>query len=186
MDDKTTTQTKAKMLKVLDITRTDLSTIRSGRATPALVDHIEIMAYGTQKMKVQELATVTTSDTKTILIHPFDPSTQEDIIRGILEANVGLTPVSENADIRISIPSLTAERREEYLKLAKTKIEAGKIMIRQVRHEEMNVSKRRLESNEITEDEKDRIDKNIQELTDEMIAELDHFQELKEKELRQI
>lgn len=186
MDDPNTVAVKTKMLKALAVTKTDLSTVRTGRATPALVDHVEVVAYGAQKMKVQELATITTSDSKTILIHPFDPSTRDDIVKGILEANVGLTPVAEANDIRISIPSLTAERREEYIKLAKAKVEAGKIMIRQVRHEEMHGLKRKMDDKEITEDEKKRAEKHIQEVTDEMIAELDHLLELKEKELMQL
>jgi ribosome recycling factor len=186
MDDPNTAQVKTKMLKALEVTKTDLSTVRTGRAAPALVDHIEVLAYGSQKMKVQELATITTADSKTILIHPFDPSTRDDIVKGILEANTGLTPVAEANDIRISIPSLTEERRGEYMKLAKAKVEAGKIMIRQVRHEEMHAMKRKNEANEITEDEKKRAEKHIQEITDEMIAELDHLLDLKEKELMQI
>ncbi|MEK7166311.1 MAG: ribosome recycling factor, partial [Patescibacteria group bacterium] len=96
MDDQYTSQVRQKMLKCLEVTKVDLATVRTGRATPALVDHIEINAYGgSQRLKVRELATITTSDAQTILIHPFDPSTKEEIVKGILEANVGLTPIVE-------------------------------------------------------------------------------------------
>lgn len=187
MDDQFSSEIKQKMLKCLEVTRTDIATIRTGRATPALVEHIEVAAYGgSQKLKVRELATITTGDAKSLLIHPFDPATQEEIVKGILEANVGLSPVAESNDIRISIPPLSEERRQEYLKLARAKLEAGRIMIRQVRHEEMADLKRDFESRAITEDDKKRAEKIIQELTDEMIAELDHLGEMKEKELLQI
>lgn len=175
------------MRKSLEVTRNDLATIRTGRATPALVEHIDIKAYGgSQKLKVREIATITTSDTKSLLIHPFDPATQEEIIKGIFEANVGLSPVAEGSDIRISIPPLSAERRQEYLRLARAKLEAGRILIRQVRHDEMMDLKRDFESKSVTEDDKIRAEKTIQELTDEMIAELDHLGEMKERELLQI
>ena len=175
------------MLKCLEVTKVDLATVRTGRATPALVDHIEINAYGgSQRLKVRELATITTSDAQTILIHPFDPSTKEEIVKGILEANVGLTPIVEAEVLRLSIPSLSKERRQEYLKLARAKLEAGKVMVRQVRHDEMAGLKRALEANEVTEDDRKRYEKHIQEITDEMIAELEHLEELKEKELLQL
>ena len=187
MDDQFTTEVKAKMLKVLDITKTDLATIRTGRAAPALVENVEIVAYGgAQKLKVKELATITTQDSRMLVIHPFDPNTQDEIVKGILEANVGLTPSPDGTNIRISIPLLSQERRQEYIKLTKTKVEAGRVMIRQVRHEEMNDLRASFTAKEVIEDEKKQYEKMIQEITDEMIAELDHLADLKEKELMQI
>lgn len=187
MDDQYTSEIKAKMLKALEVTKTDLATIRTGRATPALVEHIEIAAYGgTQMLKLQELATITSHDTKTLVIHPFDPTTRDEIVKGILEANIGLSPLPEGSEIRINIPPLSADRRQEYLKLARAKLEAGRIMIRQIRHEEMSELKRDFGSKVVTEDDKKRGEKVIQELTDAMIGEIDHLGELKENELMQI
>lgn len=186
MDDQFSAEIKGRMLKALEVTKNDLATVRTGRATPALVEHMQIMAYEGQKMALRELATITTDDAKTLLIHPFDPAVREEIVKGIFEANVGLSPVAEGNDIRISIPPLSEERRQEYLKLARAKLEAGRIMIRQIRHEEMADLKRDFEVKIIIEDDKKRAEKLIQELTDEMIAELDHLGELKEKELMQI
>lgn len=187
MDDQIIAPVKTRMLKCLEITKTDLSSIRTGRATSALVEHVDILAYGgAQKMKLNELATITATDSQTLIVHPFDPSTVEDIVKGILSANVGLSPVSEGNDIRLSIPPLSTERRQEYLKLAKAKLEAGRVMIRQARHDEMSRIKRSFEAKEITEDDKKRYEKHIQEATDEFIAEVDHLGELKEKELMQI
>lgn len=178
---------KAKMQKALEVTRTDLATVRTGRATPALVENMIISAYGgSSKMKVREMATITTQDNKTLLIQPFDPATHDEIVKGIQEANTGLSPVSDGEAIRISIPPLSEERRQEYIKLAKAKLEAGRVMIRQIRHEEMSKSKRAFEAKEITEDEKKREEKLIQEVTDEMTTELDDLGASKEKELMQI
>jgi ribosome recycling factor len=187
MDDQFTTQIKSKMLKALEITKIDLGAVKTGRATPALVEHILISAYdGTQKLKVQELATLSTSDAKTLVIHPFDPTTRDEIVKGIQEANVGLTPIAEASEIRISIPSLSEERRQEYIKLARAKLEAGRIMIRQIRHEEMVKLKRSFEGKEMTEDEKKREEKLIQQTTDEVNDEVDRLGEMKEKELLQV
>lgn len=187
MDSLYISQIREHMQKALEVTKNDLGTIRSGRATPALVEHIDVSAYGgSSKMKVRELATISVSDTKTILIHPFDPATKEEITKGIMEANVGLNPVIEGNEIRISIPPLSEERREEYIKLARAKLEAGKIMIRQIRHEEMAKLKRAFEAKDITEDERHRSEKQIQDVTDQMIGELDRLAQIKEQELRQI
>lgn len=187
MDDQFSSLIKSRMVKCLEITKNDLSTIRTGRATPAIIEHLEIPAYGgSQRLKLNELATISASDSKVLLVHPFDPSTIDDIIKGLQTANVGLSPVSDGNEIRISIPPLSLERRQEYLKLAKAKLEAGRVMIRQARHEEMNKVKKTFEEKEITEDDKKRQEKRIQDITDEFIAEIDHLGELKEKELTQI
>lgn len=181
------TTTRDRMKKALEVTQTDLSSIRSGRATPALVEHIVIAAYdGTQKLKLMEMATITTMDAKTIVISPYDPSQIAEIEKGILEANVGLTPVVDGEIIRITIPLLSQERREEYLKLAKAKLEAGRVMVRQVRGDAMREFKKAEDENTINEDQRKHGEKMVQELTDEMIAELDGLGERKEAELLQV
>lgn len=187
MDDEFIASVKTKMQKSYDVTKNDIGTVRTGRATPALVENIIISAYGgTSKMKVMEIAMITAQDTKSLLIQPYDATTHDEIIKGIQEANVGLSPISDGEAIRISIPPLSEERRQEYLKLAKTKIEAGKVMIRQVRHDEMNQVKKAFDGKEISEDEKKRQEKHIQEVTDKMIEALDELGAAKEKELMQI
>ncbi|OGG34694.1 hypothetical protein A2363_04125 [Candidatus Gottesmanbacteria bacterium RIFOXYB1_FULL_47_11] len=173
---------REKMKKAIDVTRNDLSSIRSGRATPALVENIVIMAYGgSQKLRVLEMATITTMDAKTIVIAPYDVSTLADIEKGIQIASTGLTPVVDRDIIRITIPPLSAERRGEYIKLAKVKLEAGKVMVRQVRAEAMKEFKKL-----VSEDEQKHGERLVQELTDEMIAELDSMGVHKEAELLQI
>jgi ribosome recycling factor len=187
MTDQILNEARDKMRKSFDITRTDLSSIRSGRATPALVENIVISCYGgSQHLKVMEMATITTSDSKTIVITPYDPSQIGDLVKGIQEANTGLTPVEDGECVRISIPLLSEERRLEYIKLAKTKLEAGRVMIRQVRQEAMKDLKKAEADNTITEDDQKHGEKMIQELTDEMIAEIDSLGDKKEQELLQV
>jgi ribosome recycling factor len=180
-------KTRDRMRKSIEATMNDLSSIRSGRATPALVENIVIAAYeGTQRMRLMEMATITGQDAKTLLISPFDVSQVQAIERGIQEANVGLNPMVDGESIRITIPSLSEERRKEYIKLANTKIEAGKVMIRQVRHDALKETRRASDDKLITEDDLEKAEKHVQDLTDEMVAELDGARARKEEELMQV
>ena len=187
MDPQFSAQLKGKMQKAISVLQDDLSTIRTGRATPALVENVVITAYeGTQHLKVKEIATITTEGPRTVIVVPFDQTTIRDVERGINSANLGFSASVDGNIIRISIPSLTAERRDEYIKLAHVKIEGGRVMIRQVRHEAMADLKRKFEAKEVSEDDKKRLEKHIQELTDEMIAEIAVLGEKKEVELREL
>lgn len=178
---------KTRMQKAVDVTVTDLSTIRSGRASPALVENIMIAAYeGTQKLKVLEMATISAQDAKTITVAPYDPSQIQSITKGIQEANTGLNPVIDGELIRISIPPLSEERRRDYIKLAKTKIEAGKIMIRQVRQDTLKELRRAVEDKLLNEDDQHLGEKLIQESTDLMGEILTDLEKKKEAELLQI
>lgn len=174
---------KPQMQKVLDILRGDLATIRTGRAVPSLVEGLVISVYGgSTKLRVMELATVTTSDSQTLLISPFDPSIINEIEKGIQESNTGLSPVVDGHIIRISIPPLSQERREELIHLMKQKLENGRVMIRQVRHDGMSEVKKQ----ELPEDEEKRLEKEVQKITDEFIEQVDVLGKQKEQELLQI
>lgn len=178
-------QEQAQMGKILEILRTDLSTVRTGRATPSIVENIVINAYGgTAKMRVLELATIAISDPQTILITPFDASIIGEIHKGIMEGNVGLTPVIDGQVIRISIPPLSGERREELIGLVHQKLEGGRIQVRQVRREAMEEVKKQFNNKEISEDDLARLEKEIQNLTDETIKVIDDLGKKKEEELR--
>jgi ribosome recycling factor len=177
-------ETKKKIEKVLDVLKGDLSTIRTGRATPALVESIIINAYaGTARLKVMELATIGTVDAKTLIITPFDPSIINEIQKGIEAANAGFTPVIDGGLIRISIPPLSQERREELIKAMKHKLENGKVMVRQVRHEAMDRIKKEFEGRE---DDIKRLEKEVQKIVDETIETIDGYGHQKEQELMQI
>jgi ribosome recycling factor len=177
-------ETKKKIEKVLDILKGDLSTIRTGRATPALVENIIISAYGgTARLRVMELATIGAIDNKTLLITPYDPSIINEIQKGIEAANAGFTPISDGNLIRISIPPLSQERREELIKAMRHKLENGKVMVRQVRHEAMDTIKKEFE---VREDYIKRLEKEVQKLVDDTMTTIEGYGSQKEQELLQI
>jgi ribosome recycling factor len=176
--------TKQKINKVLDVIRGDLATIRTGRAAPSLVENIVVSVYGgSARLKILELATVGVSDLHSLVLTPFDPSIIHEIQKGIEAANTGLTPIVDGQVIRINIPALSQERREELIKAMRQKLENGKIMVRQVRHEAMLEVKKEFEGRE---DDIKRLEKEVQRVVDETMEQIDDFGEQKEKELLQI
>lgn len=187
MIDTVINQTRDRMKKSIEVTSGDLASIRSGRATPALVENIVVPVYGgTQHLKLMELATITTMDAKTIVIGPYDPSIISEISRGLEAANTGLSPVVDGDIIRIVIPALSEERRQEYIKLAHTKLEAGRVMVRQARQQGMKELQKLAADKTISEDEQKHAERMVQELTDEMIADIDAIGKRKEVELLQV
>lgn len=187
MDEPIIVELKQKMQKALLIVQEDLATIRTGRATPALIENVVISAYeGTQHLKVKEMATISTDGARMIIIAPFDPAVVVDIERGINSANLGYTAAPDGNLLRISIPPLTAERRDEYIKLAHIKIEGGRVMVRQIRHDVMSDLKRQFEAKELSEDDKKHLEKEIQLATDELMAEIEALKKKKEEELLQV
>jgi ribosome recycling factor len=180
-------QIKQGMQKVVDVIKIDLGTVRTGRASPALVENVVIHAYGgTQNLKVIELAQIAAQDAQTLVITPYDSSIIGEINKGLMEGNIGLMPVIDGQIVRISIPPLTEERRQQLVALVSQKLEGGKVQIRQVRHEAMNDVKKQLNDKTISEDEMFHAEKEIQKLTDETIAELDSLGKRKEEELMAI
>lgn len=175
--------TRHHMQKALNVLHDDMNTIRTGKAAPSLVENLVISAYGgSTKLKVMELATVATSDAQTLVITPFDPSTVNELQKGIQDANTGLSPVVDGHILRITIPPLSQERREQLIHLMKQKLENGKILIRQARHEAMTDVKKA----ELSEDEEHRIEKEVQKITDDFIGQIDSMGKQKEQELLQI
>lgn len=176
-----------KFQKVLDILASDISGIRTGRATSSLVENIICPAYGgTQALRVLELGSITTPDTQTIVISPWDKSIIGDIRKGILEANVGMNPTIDGEIIRISFPPLTTEDREKYVKILSQKLESAKVMARQVRADEMQEIKKKFENKELTEDDRKDDEKKLQDLTDSYVAKIDEMGEKKKQDLMQI
>lgn len=176
-------QLQSQLQKILDIIKTDIATIRTGRAVPTLVENIAITTYGgSTKLRVIELATVTVTDPQTIVIAPFDQSTREDIRKGIMEAGTGLNPSDDGQVLRINVPPLSQERREELIKMMRHKLENGRVMIRQARHEAMDEVKKQ----ELSEDEEVRLEKEVQKMVDENMATIDSIGKQKEDELMQI
>ena len=175
------------MQGIIDLIASDVSTIRTGRATPTLVEELVVAVYGgQQKLKVNELATISVTDSYTIIIDPWDKSIIGEIKQGILSANVGLNPSIDGQIIRITLQPLTTEDREKYVKLLSTKLENGRIMIRQIRGDVMRDIKESFESKVLTEDEKFTSEKRLQEITDKFIEKIEEIGEAKKQELLQI
>lgn len=184
MDD---SSVSSKMQSALDSVANDIAGVRTGRASPSLVENIIVPAYGgTQRMRIMELASITSPDPTQIVISPWDKSIIGDIRKGILEANTGLNPSIDGEIIRIVIPPLTTEDREKYVKILSGKLESGKVMVRQVRADEMHEIKKKFEAKEMTEDEKFASEKKLQEITDSFIQKIDEMGEKKKAELMQI
>jgi ribosome recycling factor len=182
--DPVATKTKEKLQKVLDVLRDDLATIRTGRATPALVENIIITAYsGSAKLKVMELATIAATDNQTLVLTPFDASVTSELQKGIEAANAGLNPVVDGNVLRIKIPPLTRERREELIKAMRHKLENGKVMVRQVRHEMIEDMKKDYDGRE---DDIKRLEKEIQRIVDETSETVEEWGTQKEQELLQL
>lgn len=178
---------RSRMQQVLNLITSDIASIRTGRATSTLVETLELSVYGgTQRLKLQELASITTPDSQMIVVDPWDKSIIGEIRQGIQAANIGMNPSIDGEIIRISMPPLTTEDREKYVKLLSTKLENGRIMVRQIRGDEMHEIKKKFEAKEITEDEKFGQEKELQGLTDEFIGLIDSAGEKKKLELLQI
>lgn len=185
--DQLVNQTQQKMGKVMEVMHTDLATVRTGRAAPSLVENIVVSVYGgSTKLRVMELATISASDPHTLLVTPFDGTIIGEIQKGIMEANVGLTPSVDGQVIRISIPPLSDERRQQLVKLMHQKLENGRIMLRQVRQEAMSAIKKQYNAKTISEDEMVRIEKEVQRATDASTAQIEVLGKKKEEELLQI
>ena len=178
---------RSKMQEVLDMVIADIGTIRTGRATPGLIEDLEVVVYGgQQKLKINELATISSPDAETLTIDPWDKSIIGDIKQGILAANIGFNPSVDGEIIRISLPAMTTEDREKYVKLLSTKLESGRVMIRQVRSDVMRDLKKGFENKELSEDERFNQEKQIQEITDEFVGKIDESGKKKEVELLQV
>lgn len=183
MDPNLIADTREKMRKAIDILASDIGTIRTGKAAPALVENISVSVYGgTAKLRIMELATVNAQDASTLVLTPFDASVIEEIRKGIMESGAGLNPASDGQVIRISIPPLSEERRQELIHLMRQKLENGNVMIRQIRHEAMSD----LKKGDLPEDENERLEKEIQKATDDFTAEINALGKKKEEELLQI
>lgn len=183
MDPNLIQDTREKMRKAFEILASDVATIRTGKAAPSLVENIQVMVYGgTTKLRVMEVATVSAQDANSLVLTPFDASIIEEIRKGIMESGAGLNPASDGQVIRINIPPLSEERRQELIHLMRQKLESGHVMMRQIRHEALSD----LKKGELPEDENERLEKEIQKATDDFTAEIDALGKKKEEELMQI
>jgi ribosome recycling factor len=172
------------MQKACEYTLHEFSTVRSGKASPSLVEGIDIdvQAYGSS-MKLKQLALISTPEPRLIYVKPFDPGTLRDIERGLREANIGINPAVDGNAIRLPIPELNKERRQEMVKRVKGMGEEGKVRIRGQRRDGMEAVKKAQKEGSISEDALHTIESEIQKLTDKYVKEIDIHVAKKETEI---
>jgi ribosome recycling factor len=174
-----------KMQKTVEGLKKDLSGIRTGRASPALIEHIKVEYAGTV-LPLNQVASISVPEAKLLLIQPWDPGSIRGIERAIQSSDLGLNPTSDGKIIRISIPPLSEERRQELMKLVRTRVEERKIVVRSLRREVTDELKESEKNKEMTQDEHKRALNQLQKITDIFIAETDKAGHEKEAELRQV
>ncbi|MFD0587551.1 ribosome recycling factor [Paenibacillus sp. GCM10027627] len=173
-----------RMDKAISAFKRDLSTLRAGKASPALLDRIQVDYYGSLT-PLNQLANINTPDSRTLMIQPWDKSSVSAIEKAILKSDLGLTPSNDGSSIRISVPPLTEERRAELVKSLKKFGEDAKVAIRNIRRD-ANDDVKKLEKTEISEDESRRHQEDIQKATDKFIAEVEKVLSAKEKEIMEV
>lgn len=173
-----------RMEKAILSLKRDLATLRAGRASSSLLDRIQVEYYGAPT-PVNQLANITTPDSRTLMIQPWDKSSLGDIEKAIMKSDLGLTPANDGNQIRLSIPPLTEERRTELVKMTKKFGEEAKVAIRNIRRD-ANDDIKKMEKTDISEDESRRHQEDIQKTTDKFIAEVDKVLVAKEKEIMEV
>ncbi len=176
--------TKDSMQKAVEYAVNEFAAIRTGKASPALVENIDVSvpSYGSN-MKVKALAVITVPEPRMIMVQPFDPSTTGDIEKAILESNTGLNPANEGKHLRIPVPELSEERRRDMVKMVKTQAEDARVRVRSCRKDGMDAAKKMKADNALTEDGMHDFEQSIQELTNKFIKEIDEHLAAKETEL---
>lgn len=184
MNNETIKKAKQNMDKSITVFEKNLGTIRAGVANAALLDGVKVDYYGAPTPLTQ-MSSVTIPEPRVLLITPYDQNSVDDIEHALLASNLGLTPANDGKVIRLVIPQLTGERRQEIAKEVNKMAEEGKIAIRNVRRDAMNTLKKQQKVDEITEDEQRNLEKEVQKVTDQATKKIDELAEQKRKEITQ-
>ncbi|HYE30101.1 MAG TPA: ribosome recycling factor [Methylomirabilota bacterium] len=175
-------EAEEKMTKTEEVVRHEFTSIRTGKASPSLVENIQVDVYGSM-MRIRELAGITTPESRVLLIQPWDANTVGPIQKAIQSANLGLNPAVDKKFIRIVLPELSTERRQEFTKIVRKMAEDGRVAVRHVRRDAMEALKKETKDGTISEDEAEMAEKEVQKLTDQYIAKIDAATVQKEKEI---
>lgn len=176
---------ESKMKKTAEVLKTQLASVRAGRANAAVLDQITVDYYGVPT-PIQQVASVSVPDPRSLMIQPWDTSVLKGIEKAILASELGINPQNDGRVIRLVFPQLTEERRKELAKQVKKYGEEAKVAVRNIRRDAIDKFKKQQKSSEITEDDYKTIEKDIQKLTDDYIKEVDNITDKKEKELFEI
>jgi len=174
-----------RMSKSVEATHDHFNSVRTGRASAALLDRIQIDYYGTPS-PLKNIATINVPESRLLTIQPFDPGAVKGIERAIMESNLGLTPSSDGKIIRLPIPQLTEERRKELAKLVRTMAEEGRIAVRNVRRDVMRHLEELVRNGEVGDDEERAAESRVQKLTDEHVQQIEELLKHKESEIMEV
>ena len=185
MIDEVLSDAKSRMGKSIEILKKDLATIRTGRATPFILDNVKVDYYGTPT-PIKQIATIAAPEARLLTVQPWDGSIIGDITKAIQKADLGLNPSNDGHIIRIPIPPLSEERRKEMVKSVHKRAEEGKVALRNVRRDSLETLREFEKAKEISQDDQKRGQAKLQEITDAFIAEVDHIAKDKETELLEV
>ena len=175
-------EAEEKMTKTEEVVQHEFSGVRTGKASPALVENILVEVYGSQ-MRIRELAGITTPEPRTLVIQPWDAATIHPIEKAIQKTNLGLNPTVQGKIVRISLPELSAERRQEFVKVVRKMSEDGRVAIRHVRRDAIEQLKKESKGGGMPEDDEKHGEAEVQKLTDQYIAKIEAHLAHKEKEI---
>jgi len=178
-------EAERRMQGAVEAVRREFSTIRTGRANPAILDRIQVEAYGS-KMDLRSVANVSVPEPRLLTVTPFDPGTLKAIERAIETSDVGLTPQNDGKIIRLPIPELTEERRRQFIKVARSMAEEGRVAVRNIRRDEMRDISELAREGEISNDDERRAEAELQRLTDGYVKRIDAALADKEAELLEV
>jgi ribosome recycling factor len=185
MVEETFAEMKERMTKAIEAVKRDYNRLRTGRASPSLLDGIRVTYYGTPT-HLNQMASLAVPEPRLIVVQPWDKTALGDIEKAILKSDLGLTPMNDGKVIRIAIPALTEERRRDLVKVARKMAEEAKVAIRNIRRDANEMLKDLKQEKEITEDELFRAQEEVQERTDRFISQVDDLCAAKEKEILEI
>ena len=177
--------TKEKMNKSVDVLKGEFSAIRAGRANPAVLDKISVDYYGVPT-PIQQMAAVSVSEARVLVIHPWDASTLKSIEKAINTSDLGINPTNDGRVIRLAFPALTEERRREIAKDISKLAENSKVAVRSIRRDTLEKFKTMKKNSEITEDDLKNCEKQVQDLTDQFCKNIDELAKIKEKEILEL
>jgi ribosome recycling factor len=174
-----------RMTKAVDAIRHEMSSVRTGRASPALLDRVNVDYYGAQT-PLKQLAQISASEARLLTVTPYDKSSIKAIEKSIMEAGLGLTPSNDGNLIRLTIPELTAERRKDLAKIVRKIAEEGRVSVRNVRRDVMHDLRELKEAGETGSDDEHRAEVELQKLTDDRVHEIDNLLAAKEAEITEV
>jgi ribosome recycling factor len=178
-------EAEASMEKAVEFLQQELNGVRTGKASPNLVENVQVEYYGTTT-RLRDLAGISTPEARLIVISPFDPTAIDAVEKAITAANLGITPMNDGRLIRLPIPDLSEERRAEMVKMAKRMTEEQRVAVRNVRRDHNDVVKSLQKNGKITEDQRDDALGEIQKLTDTYISRIDEMINAKEKDISSV